>query len=753
MNVPVIPSGFCAVLLMTAAGVALADGPEAGHSQHGEAFNDGPRQAATLLEGMPEIHFPVTTKSPEAQAFFHQGVAQLHGFWYYEAERSFRQVAQLDPECAMACWGIAMANLNTEVRARKFTARAAELKGKASRREQLWIGVLEKFYREDKRDKKTREGDYLKDLEAIAIEFPDDLEARAFLAWRLWHARKEAPIPSVLAADSLLGDVFAKQPRHPAHHYRIHLWDESKPAQALGAAALCGQSSPGIAHMWHMPGHAYSKLKRWEDAVWQQEASSRVDHAHMLRTLVLPDQIHNYAHNQEWLVRNWNELGRARDAIGLSKALIETPRHPALNTLDKGNKSASFGRTRLLETLLKWELWEELAAVASGSPWFEPEAPQIGHEAARLRALAVAQAHLAREDGLVRTRGDLEKLVAREKAEMEKARAEKEKEAKAAPEKPKITEVEKALREAQFLVALLGSRWPEGKQQLAAMAADLPKDRLARYWLRLGETGKAKALLSGLPQDLAGDLVRLEIHLAAKQPEEAKKLFERLRETAAHLDRDLPAARALDQRAALFGVAGGWRKPRPAAGDVGVRPVLASLGPLHWQAPAAPPWSGIGLDGQQVSDADYRGKDTVLVFYLGHQCGHCMEQLTAFAKKAPEFEKAGLRIVALSTDAPGELSGALKHSPTPGKLPFPILSDADKTSFKAWRCHDDFENLALHGVALSDRHGRIRWLDISYEPFTDADFVLREFQRLLRFDLPPLKNPPAESYSARQPLP
>ena len=73
-------------------------GPLPGHSHHGEVFDEGPRQQAYLMTGMPKIHFPVTTKSTEAQAFFEQGVGQLHGFWYYEAERSFRQAALLDKD-------------------------------------------------------------------------------------------------------------------------------------------------------------------------------------------------------------------------------------------------------------------------------------------------------------------------------------------------------------------------------------------------------------------------------------------------------------------------------------------------------------------------------------------------------------------------------------------------------------------------------------------------------------------------------
>ena len=58
---------------------------------------------------MGEVSFSITTNSTEAQAFFNQGVAQLYAFWHSESERSFREAARLDPDAAMAYWGIAMA--------------------------------------------------------------------------------------------------------------------------------------------------------------------------------------------------------------------------------------------------------------------------------------------------------------------------------------------------------------------------------------------------------------------------------------------------------------------------------------------------------------------------------------------------------------------------------------------------------------------------------------------------------------------
>lgn len=212
---------------------------------------------AHLMQGVGDVEFRITTTKADAQLFFNQGIGQLHGFWYYEAERSFRQVAMLDPDCAMAYWGLAMANVNNEKRAKAFLVKASERKSRAALREQMWIGTLSKFYKDDQRDKKQRALDYISDLESIVQDFPQDIEAKAFLVWKIWDAKGQVGMTSRQAVNALLDQIFAANPNHPAHHYRIHLWDDSKPALALGAASQCGQAAPGIAHMWHMPGHIF----------------------------------------------------------------------------------------------------------------------------------------------------------------------------------------------------------------------------------------------------------------------------------------------------------------------------------------------------------------------------------------------------------------------------------------------------------------------------------------------------------------
>src|SRR5262249_30595786 len=151
-----------------------------------------------------------------------------------------------------------------------------------------------------------------------------------------------------------------------------------------------------LAHMWHMPGHTFAHLKRYPEAAWQQEASARVDHRHMMHDGVLPDQIHNYAHNNQWLVEDLGFIGRVHDAIDLAKNMVELPRHPRYNTLglkDDGSTyptrgSSADGRRRLFEVLANYELWDDLIALAD-TVYLEPtDLP--AEQVKRLRALGVA---------------------------------------------------------------------------------------------------------------------------------------------------------------------------------------------------------------------------------------------------------------------------------------------------------------------------------------------------------------------------
>ncbi len=132
-------------------------------------------------------------------------------------------------------------------------------------------------------------------FEDLIGDFPEDIEAKAFLAWYLWENQGELKIEAYEPVYSLIKEVLAVDPRHPgAHHYTIHLWDHRNGKRALHSCGQIGPSAPKIAHQWHMAGHIYAGLHRYDDAVYMQEASARVDHEYMMRERVMPFLIHNY---------------------------------------------------------------------------------------------------------------------------------------------------------------------------------------------------------------------------------------------------------------------------------------------------------------------------------------------------------------------------------------------------------------------------------------------------------------------------
>ena len=106
-------------------------------------------------------------------------------------------------------------------------------------------------------------------------------------------------------------------------------------------------------------------------------------------------------------------------------------------------------------------------------------------------------------------------------------------------------------------------------------------------------------------------------------------------------------------------------------------------------------------------------------------------QLNAFAPMKEKFSKEGIELIAVSLENVEDLKNSVSKYSDNGKFPFPIVANEKLDVFKEYRCYDDFEDMPLHGTFLIDRHGYIRWHDISYDPFTKPEFLLKESKRLL----------------------
>ena len=651
------------------------------------------------------------------------------------------------------------------------------------------MDALAKYVNTPKEKKTERAQAYAKALEEILYEFPDDLETRALLALQFWvNSRNGVKIQSHEAVDALIQGIFKVNPMHPAHHYRIHLWDYKRAARAVDSAAVCGQTAPGIAHMWHMSGHIYSKLKRYHDATRSQEASARLDHAYMRKDRVMPDQIHNFAHNNEWLCRNLATIGRAGEAVALARNMISLPRHPKYNTLAKRGGSAFHGHRRLLAAprvnssfgknsptsasrpnSKPWKISTKAAADSSFSvsltsrtatsrkgrtslPAYAPcskasfrpsprkpppprrRNPKIQRQRPDDQNATVATSKKPDASSEKKKKPDPKEVAAAKK----KADERKKEEAK---EKKRITFAKNALAELKVHQLLAQGKKEEAKEAIAA-AKSMNKVRRSQAYLAVGQKEEAAKIASGLvakpPQSVLPAAQAAYLLNAAGKTKEAEKAFGQLRELGQAVDLSAPVFSRLAPIAQRLGLPGDWRpklKPNPDDSAEHPFPDLDTLGPFRWKPASATQWKLTDSTGKRLSLADYRGRPVVVVFYLGFGCLHCVEQLQAIAPKMDAFRKAGLEIVAVSTESKPELAQALAAYEKGGdSVPFPLVADPKLATFRAYRAYDDFEKVPLHGTFLVDASGDVRWQDVSHEPFTEIDFLLKEAKRLLAND-------------------
>ena len=264
-----------------------------------------------------------------------------------------------------------------------------------------------------------------------------------------------------------------------------------------------------------------------------------------------------------------------------------------------------------------------------------------------------------------------------------------------------------------------------------------PKYTAALQHLALGDAGKADTLSKAAVEGHDGETLplaaRIEVLHHLGRADEVRESFETLRTISSQADLEAPPFARLQSIARSLKLPDDWRQPYEIPADFGERPDVHTLGPLHWTPPAAPSFALPDQDRLPVTLESHRGKPLILIFYLGHGCLHCTEQLNAVADHIDKFKAAGLPVLAISTDTVPELrKSQANYSAEGDAFPFPLIADPGKDTFRAYGTHDDFEGEALHGTFLLDPKGRILWSDVAADPFMDLDFLLKESHRLLR---------------------
>ncbi len=314
-----------------------------------------------IYKGLGTWHHQIRTASAEAQRFFDQGLALTYGFNRYEALRSFRKAAELDPQAAMAYWGMAMAqgpyiNMNGDAELNMKASCAAvdaglKLTG-TPEREAAWLQAAAK------RCPEYQPQPYIDAMRDLAKRWPDDPDAQTFYAESLlipvrwhWYTSDGRPAHGVAEADHTLEQVLRRCPDHPgANHLYIHAVESSpNPERAIASAQRLMGIMPWAGHMVHMPGHIWLVLGDYEMAAAVNERAVAVDREYLAQSKTSSGYGMYYLHNLHFLAyARWMQGRKAdglRAADEMAKAaasMLETMPDMA----DAFNALAVFGQVR-----------------------------------------------------------------------------------------------------------------------------------------------------------------------------------------------------------------------------------------------------------------------------------------------------------------------------------------------------------------------------------------------------------------------
>ncbi len=305
------------------------------------------------MTGIGNSHITIKA-TPEAQAWFDQGLSLLHDFWDYESAKAFEQGIRVDPKCAMCWWGLAQAEefrgSENSPYSKKAMAEAVKLKDEASDSDKLYI---------EAKQAAGQEGDDSHAKEQVAIyrklvsDYPHDIEARIFLAESLGEGFDDAGEPKAGTKEriSILEGVLQDAPNDSAaNHYWIHAMEPSNhPERALKSAALLASLAPTSGHMVHMPGHIFYRVGNYAEAEHWFAASTEADERYMREQKVDVDNDWNYIHNLMYAIANLMEQGKLAQANALSD-------------------HAAAGRGKLGDSLYIWSARDQMARISNRLP-------------------------------------------------------------------------------------------------------------------------------------------------------------------------------------------------------------------------------------------------------------------------------------------------------------------------------------------------------------------------------------------------
>jgi tetratricopeptide (TPR) repeat protein len=366
-----------------------------------------------FFEGLGGIHRPVSTASAEAQRYVDQGLAFMYAFNHDEAIRSFRRAAELDPGCAMAWWGIAIANgphINNPVvpedRARAAwdaldSARAA-LAGASPVEKALVQALAHRYADPPLEDRAPLDRAYADAMREVWKAHPRDADVGALFAesladlrpWDQWTPDGKAQ-PGTEELLATLDATLALDPAHPlANHLYIHAVEASPhPEWADRAADALRDLTPGLGHLQHMPSHVDVRRGRWQQAIDANTRAIAADEAYRKRS---PEQ----GFYRLYMAHNFHMLTYGAMMTGQGALAVQTIRKMVDGIpleFFRDNPFADGFMAMPLEVLMRFGRWDDILAEPD-FPDFVPISRALQHYARAVAWAATNEVPRAREE-------------------------------------------------------------------------------------------------------------------------------------------------------------------------------------------------------------------------------------------------------------------------------------------------------------------------------------------------------------------
>jgi len=345
-----------------------------------------------------KVNFPVSC-SPPAQERFNYALALLHHMTYPQARTAFERVAEVDPDCAMAHWGVAMTLFQPLWPTRPSPAalqqgwQAVEKARAApsSDRERLFIAAAAAFFVE------PEASDYwlrIRRWEAASAQaysaLPEDSEAAVFYALaHLATTPADSPRAHADEAAAILVCVYERQPDHPGvMHYLVHANDvPGRERELLDVTHKYERIAPNNPHALHMPTHIYTRLGDWDAVV---SGNLRAADAALLHPAGKQGEWvwDEFAHAIEYLVYAYLQQAADADAARQLRRLHDTKK------MEPTFKTAFHLASTQARYALERRAWSEAAQIEPRTPAYLEWDRFMWAEATARFARGLGAAHL-----------------------------------------------------------------------------------------------------------------------------------------------------------------------------------------------------------------------------------------------------------------------------------------------------------------------------------------------------------------------